>query len=333
MGLPDHIAEFMQRNNPNRSVGVIAVSGGPDSVALAHLMIGLIRQGKIERLILAHVNHQLRGAESDADEAFVRSLPELWRQSAVSARSERIDVAALAKHDNLEEVARRERYRWLAQVARDEQATWVATGHNADDQAETVLFRLLRGSGVLGLGAMSECRMLDAGVSLMRPLLGTGRQQILEYLLDKQITYRVDSSNRDLGFTRNRLRLELLPLLKSNYNPAIVETLCRMADQARELHAEIAAAAGQVLQKAELSRAGDILVFAVDRLRDQTANLVREMFRLVWQREDWPMGDMDFERWQRLVEIVHGLRPACDFPGAIHVRRVGGVVQLRRGAS
>jgi hypothetical protein len=99
------------------------------------------------------------------------------------------------------------------------------------------------------------------------------------------------------------------------------------------LHAESAEAAGQLLHEAELSRAGNILVFAIDRLRDRPANLVREMFRLVWQREDWPMADMDFEHWHRLVEIVGGSRSACDLPGPIHARRVGTVVQLQPKAA
>ena len=323
------LAPFFERYNLTHATGIVAVSGGPDSVALAHLLV----QAKMPRLILAHVNHLLRGDESDADEAFVRSLPERW--PGIICHTTRIAVAALAKDeaDNLEAVARRERYRWFTQLARAEGAAWIATGHTADDQAETVLFRLLRGTGVLGLGAMSPCRRLDDGLSLVRPLLTTRRQTLLDYLHGNQIPYRVDSSNRERRFTRNRLRLELLPTLEREYNPAIVAALCRLAEQAGEIHAETAQHARQLLHEVELSRAGEILVFAADRLQHATPNLIREMFRLVWDREAWPMGEMDFERWQRLVEIVRGSRSAWDFPGKVQARRVGLAMQIQRQES
>jgi tRNA(Ile)-lysidine synthase len=330
MDLAAHIEACFQRRRLAHATGIVAVSGGPDSVALAHLLVGLLQAGKLERLILAHVNHQLRGEESDADETFVKNLPELWQQPNLICCTQRIDVAAIAhaEHDNLEAIARRERYRWLTQLAHEHQAAWIATGHTADDQAETVLFRLLRGSGVLGLSGMAECRMLDDRVTLVRPLLTVRRQALLDYLQAGQIPYRLDSSNRDRRFTRNRLRLELLPRLESEYNPAIVDVLCRLADQAAELHTDVLEQALQLTKVAELPRAGDILVFSADRLQRVSKNLMREMFRLVWQREAWPMGDMDFERWNRLVEIVQGSLPAWDFPGGIHMRRVGSVVQI-----
>ena len=99
-------------------------------------------------------------------------------------------------------------------------------------------------------------------------------------------------------------------------------------EQAQDLHADLAGQAAQLLAEAELSRAGDIIVVSVERLAHASTNQMREMFRLVWQREGWPMGDMDFARWNRLVEIVRGSRSACDFPGEIRVRRVGNVVQM-----
>src|SRR5262249_29885455 len=138
-----------------------------------------------------------------------------------------------------------------------------------------------------------------------------------------------DSSNRDLRFTRNRLRLELLPQLERDYNPAIVEVLCRLAEQAQSLHAEICADAADLLRKAELPRAGNVVVLATASLQNASDNLLREMFRLLWQREGWPMGDMDFESWHRLADLTTGKGQARDFPGGIHVRRVGAVLQIQ----
>lgn len=328
--MTDDIAEFLQRHRLTQTTGIVAVSGGPDSVALAHACVGLLQAGMITRLVLAHLNHQLRGDESDGDESFVQGLPACWNAD-VTCRTTRIDMAAIAEaeRDNLESTARRERYRWLTQVAHEEKAAWIATGHTADDQAETVLFRLLRGSGLLGLGGMTECR-IHQGVKLVRPLLGMRRQRVLDYLSEKQIAYRIDSSNCDLRFTRNRLRLVLLPTLQEHYNSAIIDLLRRLGEQARELHAEVAADAGRLLLEAELPRAGDMIVLSSARLRLAYTNRLCEMFRLIWQREGWPMADMDYERWRRLVAIAVGAHAACDFPGAIHVRRAGNVVQIQR---
>jgi tRNA(Ile)-lysidine synthase len=177
---------------------------------------------------------------------------------------------------------------------------------------------------------MHERRPLGETVAVIHPLLALRRQQLLDYLHAGAIPYRVDSSNLDVRFTRNRLRRQLLPQLEQDYNPGIIDVLCRLAEQAREFHDDISRAAAQLLAQAELPRAGDMLVFSVPALRSASANLMREMFRRVWQREHWPMGDMDFPRWQRLVEIAQGTQSACDFPGNIHVRRVGNVMQLAR---
>src|SRR5438132_8777665 len=213
---------------------VVAVSGGPDRVALLRALASLPTAG---RLIVAQLNHQLRGPESDADEAFVRALPESL-QPGMELRCERIDVAAQARTEgaNVEAVARRVRYDWLARVAKECQARWVATGHTADDQAETVLHRLLRGTGLKGLRGIATRRSLAERVELIRPLLGVTRAAVMEYLREMGQAYRTDSSNADRGYTRNRIRHELLPLLAQQYNPAIAAVLCRLAEQADEAY-------------------------------------------------------------------------------------------------
>src|SRR5438128_702763 len=187
---------------------VVAVSGGPDSVALLRALVELRRE---EALTIAHLNHQLRGLESDADEEFVRQLhARLQAEGAgkplLSCR--RIDVAGQARAEggNLEAVARRVRYQWFGQVAAENGARWVATGHTADDQAETVLHRLLRGAGLKGLRGIAPRRPLAPGIDLIRPLLGMARAELLEYLSERGQSYCEDRSNVDLRFTRNRIR-------------------------------------------------------------------------------------------------------------------------------
>jgi tRNA(Ile)-lysidine synthase len=305
--------------------GVVAVSGGADSVALLR---GLLDAG-IGPLTVAHFNHRLRGAESEADAEFVR---ELAAEFGLPFRLGGADVGAAAAGDNLEATARRLRYGWLEDAALETGAEWVATGHTADDQAETVLHRIIRGTGLQGLRGIAESRRgkgLVPSALIVRPLLSVTRADILSYLNELGRTFREDASNADLGFTRNRIRHELLPLLKT-FNPAIVEVLGRLAVQADEAHQVIEEEATWLLSQAVLPRAGDLYVLDAEKLSGWRDYLLREAVRMTWASLGWPLDGMTADHWQRLVEIVRGRLPAADFPGGVHARRVGRVVQLGR---
>jgi len=313
--------------------GVVAVSGGSDSVALARALVLLQERGGVGPLIFAHLNHQLRGAEAEADQAFVAELTR-WLADAgarVKLCCQRVNVAEIARADreNLESCARRLRYDFLVQVARAEQAAWVATGHTADDQAETVLHRLLRGTGLLGLSGIPQRRQLVSGIDLVRPLLRLSRTDVLEFLRQLQQPYQLDSTNVALDRTRNRIRHELLPMLSAEYDPAIVSILCRLAEQAREAHELLVAQAEVVLREAELPRAGEMIVLSADRLASVAPYLIREVLRLVWKRENWPLADMTFDDWDRLANLGPWESGAFDLPGGIHARRAGRVVPLK----
>jgi tRNA(Ile)-lysidine synthase len=307
---------------------VVAVSGGPDSVALLHALRELAGG---RRLVVAHLNHRLRGAESDADEAFVRSLQA--RLAGTELRSEQADVAGQARSEgeNLESVARRMRYDWLQRVACAAGLGWVATGHTADDQAETVLHRLLRGSGLKGLRGIAPCRELGAGVRLVRPLLAVRQGEVLAYLDHLGESYRQDSSNLDRRFTRNRIRLDLLPRLAEEYNPEVVAALCRLAEQAEETYQAEESQARALLAEAELPRAGGLLVFDRRHLAAAPRHRVREMFRLVWEREGWPAGEMGYDAWEQVAAVALGETGAADLPGGVHIHGRERVVQVGRG--
>jgi tRNA(Ile)-lysidine synthase len=252
----------------------------------------------------------------------------------VGFRSKRLDVATLARErgDNLESSAREARYQWFAQVAREEGACWVATGHTADDQAETVLHRLVRGSGLHGLAGIPARRELasdgHAAVEVIRPLLSITRREILAFLEAEGQPFRIDSSNVDIGFTRNRIRQELLPELVRNYNPAVVSILCRLAEQAGEVQKLIEAEAAGLLRRAELPRAASLIVLQHSFLVAAPRHLLREMFRLLWQRERWPAGSMGFEDWERLASLMDGREHAIDLPDGIRARQSGRVIQI-----
>ena len=201
---------------------VVAVSGGADSVALLDILSRL----EDERLILvvAHLNHGLRGADSDGDQDFVSGLAARYRLPFVA---QRIDVAALAADErlSLEDAGRRARYAFFARVARTHGATSIALAHHLDDQAETVLIRLLRGAGGGGLSAMAS----SSRQCLKRPLLQVSRAEVEHYLKLNGLTHRTDSSNADTAILRNSIRHELIPFLR-RYNPKISQRLAATAD-------------------------------------------------------------------------------------------------------
>lgn len=219
---------------------VVGVSGGPDSLCLLHLLHALAGEMAL-RLHVAHLNHGLRGAEADADAEFVAGYAAALGLPCTIGRAA---VAALAEAGrlSLEEAARQARYRFLAEVARGVGAETIAVGHNADDQAETVLMHFLRGSGLSGLRGMlpktplGEYRLGEeaalapaAGLCyIVRPLLAIPRREIALYCAEHGLQPRFDLSNEDTTFFRNRLRHELLPILE-RYNPAIREILTHTA--------------------------------------------------------------------------------------------------------
>jgi tRNA(Ile)-lysidine synthase len=229
---------------PGDRVG-IAVSGGADSVALLRLMIELQDELGIV-LSVVHLNHKLRGAQSDADEQFVCSLA---RSNKLEIIAESRDVKALSaeKKLSLEAAAREARYEFFRRILLSG-VNRVATAHTLDDQAETVLLKLTRGAGTRGLAGIYPKKAvshqpsaisknqpdLDHDVkTIVRPLLGSRRSQLREYLAEVGQAWREDASNQDLRHTRNRIRQEILPLLEQKVNPAVCETLAESAEIAR----------------------------------------------------------------------------------------------------
>ncbi len=230
---------------------LVAISGGADSTALLDAMCRLRdREGLPGALFAAHLNHLLRGEESEADELFVKHLaaslgvPILVERQAVAE-------ASRAEKGNLEATARRLRYDFLQRAARQCGASVIFTAHTRDDQVETILMRLLRGSGPEGLRGIHSVIELEAGLRLLRPLLDVTRAEVIAHCQHYGITFRVDSSNLSTGFARNRVRHQLLPLLRS-FNPRVELALQRLVQQIEldndclcEMAAEVVAAASK----------------------------------------------------------------------------------------
>jgi tRNA(Ile)-lysidine synthase len=225
--LLEHVRQ-LQLLKPGDRVGV-AVSGGTDSIALLRLLLELRSELGIV-LSVIHFNHELRGAESDADAEFVASLAR-ERKIPLHLTSANVAQRAIEKHLSIEAAARQSRYQYFASLL-GKDLDKIATGHTLDDQAETVLLRLIRGTGMRGLRAVQPRLELQQG-DVIRPLLGIRRRELEQYLQAARQPWRDDATNRDPKFTRNRVRQLLLPLLEREFNPAIAENLAELAEIAR----------------------------------------------------------------------------------------------------
>ncbi len=252
------VLNFIRRYSliPSRETVVVGVSGGADSVCLLHIL-AKSRQRLGIRLHVAHLNHQIRGVESQADSEFVSDLA---GSLGIPVTIDSQDVAAYRteRKSSLEEAARELRYAFFARVAKEVGARRIAVGHTRDDQVETILMHIIRGTGVAGLSGLAPCSPLvhdsrgmslpvqassaakaqRSSISVIRPLLDITRQETADYCQEHQLNPHVDSTNLLPSFFRNRLRLHLLPMLRQ-YNPNIDQALLRLADIANEDNAFI----------------------------------------------------------------------------------------------
>ncbi len=209
---------------------IVACSGGPDSVALFHLLKELVDEYELG-LYLAHLNHGIR-EEADEDEEFVRHMA---KAAEVEIVCKKVDCLKLKKEwrVSLEGAARRARYDFLINMAKMLNVSKVALGHTANDQAETVLMRLIRGSGLRGMAGILPIRY-SFGIGFIRPLLRCEKEEILKYLSAKGIPYKTDRTNFKRFSTRNKIRLDIIPYIKRNLNPSIIRSISRAAELLRE---------------------------------------------------------------------------------------------------
>lgn len=313
---------------------LVAVSGGPDSVALLHLLLRLRGELSLE-LCVFHMDHGLRADAAD-DAAFVCSLAKEWGVPAVVARE---DVAAMRRRgESTQEAARRVRYTAMRRAAREVGATRIALGHHADDQAETVLMRFLRGAGATGLGGMRRRQG-----PFVRPLLDISRADVEEYCRAFGLMTRQDPTNLQLGYLRNRLRLELLPLLEAEYNPNIRLTLNRTAALLQDDDDLLDYLAHRAFRRLQRGADGESVALPVAELARQPRALRRRIVRHAWRSVagravvrdlddgSWTPSLLSFEHVEAVLALLDS-RPgeAVDLPARVRARRDEEVVTLRR---
>jgi tRNA(Ile)-lysidine synthase len=292
-----------------------------------------LRKGGSGRLCAAHFNHCLR-AEADADEQFVRELCKQMEIVCEVGQAETSEIA-LASGEGIEEAARRLRYDFLESTAARLGARYVVTAHTADDQAETILHRILRGTGISGLSGIARTRMLGCA-TLIRPLLGFRRSDIERYLADLGQPYRQDASNSDCRFTRNRIRHELYPLLIREYNAQAVEAILRLGSLAGEVQLVVDRAVEEIFeQKVRIENESAVRIES-HGLETTSSYLLRELLMSVWRKQNWPLQAMGFAEWNLLEKMLSesaALSPKSSekriFPGGIQVETVVGEMRLK----
>ncbi len=308
---------------------VVAVSGGADSTALLLALDGLLRAQRLSlKITVAHLDHGLRGETGASDANYVSGLARgLKHDIAV----ERLDVRMLAveQKDNLEQAARRARYGFLSGVAATRGAFAVLTAHTMDDQAETVLLRLMRGSGVDGLGGIEPVRVLEAGkdILLVRPLVRWARRSETEaYCRALETSFRVDAMNEDESFARVRVRKQLLPLMQT-FNGRIVEALSRTASLLSEEAKTLRVAADELLSAARSDDEESATVsLSVNVLANATAPVRRRALRHWLARLRGDTRRLEMVHLLEVEKLVFGTRGGriAELPG-------GSLVERRRG--
>lgn len=294
---------------------LLGLSGGRDSVAMLHLLLAAGHRN----LVLCHLNHSLRGRESDEDAAFVRSLAEKHGLTCEIAKAN-VKVIAKNKKLSIEAAARHARHVFFKRMSRKHATNNLLLAHHADDQAETILGNVLRGCGLEGLAAMGLVTELDNGLCLIRPLLRVRRAEIDAYVQAKGIAYREDSTNATAAHRRNRLRREALPLLSEIAGRDVVPLLNRLGAIAERDESFLNEAANLWF---ESCREGHMLT-KLNCLRELDAAILSRVIA-AWLREHLKLSDIGFEEIWLVSSLLHAERPAkLNLPGGHFARRKGG---------
>ncbi len=308
--LPDRLAEALCAAWPlDRWLDtpvLVGVSGGADSVALLRLIDRLKRRhGGPGTLHVAHFDHGLRGREGAGDGRAVARLAAELGWPCHRARARRSGRAGAGGAASRSEAALRQiRYRYLVHVAQAHGCRYVAVAHTADDQVETVLHHVFRGTGLRGLAGMSVARPLAPGLALVRPLLGVRRRHLVELLVALGQPFRRDPSNDDLRYARNRLRHELLPRLERWYGGRVTEAVTRLAQLSAEADDVIESVVEPLLARLVAHEQPQAVGLAGDALVEVPDVLVRPVLRQLWLQRDWPSGRMGHAHWKALARLT-----------------------------
>lgn len=283
------------------------------------------------RVVVAHFNHQLRGVEANADAEFVGRL---CQQLEVPFHQGSAERPACVGGEGLEAEARAQRYAFFRDLANRLGARYVATGHTADDQSETILHRIIRGTGLAGLAGIPPTRSLSELTTIVRPMLKIHRCDVLNYLEELRQPFCVDSSNCLTDLVRNRIRHQLIPHLAEDYNPGIAQALIRLGRQATDAMSVIDDLVDPLWDQSVLAVDAVTVKVVCAVLANQPPYLVRHLMTRLWKHHGWPMRDMCAVQWEQLAGLIQDREAhtrSITLPGPVQARRVGGEVWLQWG--
>lgn len=313
---------------------IVAVSGGPDSVALLKSLHSINSTKNLHlNLFIAHLNHQLRGRHSEEDAQFVENLSKDLSLPFI-LKSVNIQKIAEQTKRSIEEAARIERYTFFRELAQGYNASAVAVGHTADDNIETFLHRIIRGTGTPGLGGIPIQRPLvtDSTIQLVRPLLFVWRKEIIEYLKKEQLNYRTDASNYEPRYLRNKIRLELIPLLENQYNPNIKPLLAQLCHILNINNEYLISETKKILKESTVEERDDLYTINSHFLTTQPKILQHLAFREILIRMQIPLKEVTYEHYTKISDEItrKGKGRYFQLPGKVCLWHEHGLLHLKK---
>ncbi len=298
---------------------LIGLSGGPDSVTLLHVLYNLKKEYLLT-ILIAHLDHRFRGEESRADRKFCELLAKKYSLEIIW---EEIDVPRISKEKGIspEEAARFERYDFFKRVAKERGIDKIAVGHTRDDQAETVLMRIIRGAGMKGLGGISPFKDMQ-GFKIIRPLIEASRKEIEDFILKEGLRFIKDSSNEKTIFTRNKIRLGLIPLIEKDFNSNIKEVLANMAENLQAENEFLTKYANRKFKSMSKIKHGEILI-DIKKFKKQPDAVRKRILRAGVEELKGDSRRMTYQHWKEMEELIY-VRPVnsiVDLPAGISVTK------------
>jgi tRNA(Ile)-lysidine synthase len=304
-----------------------AVSGGPDSIFLLHALLRLRNKLGINKIAACNLDHCLRGKESEDDSGFVKREA---HRLGIECFSKRVDISAFkTKELSTEEAAREARYTFYAEAARKAGANVIATGHTIDDQAETVLMRIVKGASLKGLVGIAPVRD-DGIIRIIRPLVELEKEELVGYLDGSDIRYRIDSSNLEDKYFRNIVRREIVPFLET-YNPRLKRSLFNLAENLREDFEFIKHEKAMIGKRIITGGRGSVGI----RLRDivlQPSAIQKEVLRDSLEMAGGEVKKLSFRHWKEVDTLLKskGKGFSIDLPGSIRVTRTASELVFKK---
>ena len=295
------------------------VSGGPDSITLLHVLNSLKKEYSLN-IVIAHLDHKFRGEESAADRKFCEDLAKKYN---LEIMWEEIDVPGIAKEKGIspEEAARLARYDFFKRAAKEKNIYKIAVGHTRDDQAETVLMRIIRGAGMKGLGGISPVKEMS-GNKIIRPLIEVSRKDVEDFIVEERLRFRKDSSNEKTIFTRNKIRLELIPLLEKDFNPNIKEVLSNMAENLQIENEFLSKYAKRKFKSVSKIRQGQIQIDG-KKFKKLPKAVRKRVLRAALEELKGDLRRITYQHWKEIEELINS-RPVnsiVDLPAGISITK------------